>query len=106
MIEIPLQAIPNQSLSILLGESQWDIRIKAAGNIMAFDISENNVPIVTGQRAVAGYPIIPYEYLEDGNFVLLTMNDEYPDYTQFGVTQSLIYTSETELETFRAATGT
>lgn len=103
MIEIPLQAIPNQSLSVLLNNVQYDIRIEVCNNIMAFDIVRNNIAIVTGQRAVAGEPIIPYQYLEDGNFAVLTMNDAYPDYLQFGITQSLIYASQSELEALRDA---
>ena len=98
MNEIPLQAIPNQTLSIILDNDQYDIRIEATNNIMSFDIFRNNVAIVTGQRAVAGFPIIPYRYLEKGNFVLLTMNDDYPDYTLFGVSQYLIFTSQSEIE--------
>lgn len=104
MIEIPLQAIPNQTFSILLDNIQYDFRIEVTNNVMSFDIVRNNVPIVTGQRAVAGYPIIPYRYLENGNFVVLTMNGDYPDYTQFGITQSLIYASLIELEALRAGT--
>ena len=113
MIEIPLQAIPNQTLSVQLDNNQYDIVISAitsttadngtiaADVLMAVDIVRNNIPIVTGFRAVAGFPIIPYHYLENGNFSFLTMDDEYPDYRQFGITQSLIYASESELEAIR-----
>lgn len=98
MIEIPLQALPNQSFSILLDQTQYDIRIESTNNVMSFDIVRNNIAIVTGARSIAGFPIIPYKYLEDGNFIILTMNEEYPDYTQFGITQSLIYASQAEIE--------
>lgn len=104
MIEIPLAAIPNQSLSIRLGDSQYDIRIHACSNIVVVDIERDNVAIVTGSRAVAGYPIIPYDYLEDGNFVIVTANDEYPDYTQFGISQFLIYATQAEISSLRAGT--
>lgn len=104
MIEIPISAIPNQSFSIRLDNSQYDIRIHTCNNIMAFDIVRDGVEIVTGARAVAGYPIIPYDYLENGNFVIITANDEYPNYVQFGITQFLIYASQAEIGALRAGT--
>jgi hypothetical protein len=104
MIQIPIANIPNQSFSINLDESQYDIRIHATsdrgipGNeIMAVTIIRDSVIIVSGMRAVSDYPIIPYAYLEDGNFFITTMNDEYPDWRQFGNTQYLIFASQAEL---------
>lgn len=102
MLEIPLSALPRQSFSIQLGQNLYDIAISACQDIMAVDIVKNGVAIVSGQRAVAGYPIIPYEYLEDGNFLILTANEDYPDYTEFGITQTLMYITQTELATLRA----
>jgi len=110
MIQIPITNIPNQSFSITLDDSQYDIRIHATsdrnipGNgIMAVTIIRNGVTIVSGMRALPDYPIIPYAYLEDGNFFITTMNDEYPDWRQFGNTQYLIFASQAELIAARAA---
>jgi len=106
MQEIPIVNSPNQSLSLTLDNNRYDIRIHAckdnSGNlVMAFDIAINGNAVVTGVRAVPGFPIIPFSYLENGNFALITQNDDYPDYTQFGVTQNLIYASQVELDTLR-----
>lgn len=99
MINIPLQAIPNQSLSIQLNSEQYDIRIHDCTNgVMAIDIVINSVPLLTGIRLVGNYPIIVSEYMQNGNFILQTKNDEYPDYTQFGVTQYLIFANPSEIE--------
>lgn len=109
MIRIPIINIPNQSFSINLSGNQFDIVIHACRDnpspgteIMAFDITINNVIIITGIRAIAHFPIIPFRYLENGNFIFRTMNDEYPDWRQFGINQFLIYFSETEIQAFRA----
>ena len=102
MLEIPISALPRQSFSIQLGQSFYDFVITACQDIMAFTIVRDGTLIVSGQRAVAGYPIIPYEYLEDGNFLVLTNDEEYPDYTQFGITQSLMYITQEELSALRA----
>lgn len=113
MIQIPLQAIPNQSLSLRLDGNQYDLRVHACRDnsqfgtgVMAFDIIRDNVVIVTGARATPGFPLIPARYLENGNFIVITMNGAYPDWRQFGITQQLVFASETELETIRANTGT
>jgi hypothetical protein len=113
MIEVPIAAVPNQTLSIQLDQNNYDIEIyttnRANANltgdgVMGITISRNGVLIISGFRLVANYLLIPYEYLEDGNFVLITQNDEYPDYPQFGVTQNLIYASQAELGVIRAGT--
>lgn len=110
MIQIPITNIPNQSLSIQLDGNQYDINIQSCQNdtvpsdgIMAFDIIRNGVAIITGTRAVAGFPLIPAKYLENGNFIVVTANDDLPDWHEFGISQYLIFASESELETLRGS---
>lgn len=106
MIQIPIAAIPNQSLSIQLDQNNFDIRIHDCGNIMAVDIAINNEVIVTGVRATGGFPLLEYSYLEDnGNLTIITENDEYPDWRRFGIDQFLIYATAAELEALRADTS-
>lgn len=105
MINIPLAAIPNQSLSITLNSQQYDIRIHDCGNgVMSIDIVINNVILITGIRLVPNYPVIVSKYMQNGNFVLQTMNYEYPDYTRFGVTQYLVFANPAELEALNVTT--
>jgi hypothetical protein len=110
MIQIPITNIANQSFSINLSDSQYDIRIHATsdrgipGNeIMAVSIIRDGILIVQGMRALSDFPIIPSAYLEDGNFIITTMADEYPDWHQFGITQYLIFASQAELDAARQA---
>jgi uncharacterized protein DUF6983 len=109
MIQIPITNIPNQSLSISLDGNVYDISIHACRDngvpgtgIVAFDVTINNTVIITGIRALPDFPIIPARYLENGNFLVTTMNNEYPDWRQFGITQSLVYVSQSELTSIRA----
>jgi hypothetical protein len=104
MIQIPILNIPNQTLSVQLDNNQWDIVIYATQDnpdgttgIMAVDVSINNVVIVSGSRAVSGFPIIGYDYLVNGNIIFTTLNNSYPDWRQFGITQYLIYASDLEM---------
>jgi hypothetical protein len=110
MIVIPLTNIPNQSLSLTLNGSDYIINVHGTRDdgpgtgIATFDIIRNDVAIVTGARALPDFPLIPARYLEDGNFIVETMNDEYPDWRQFGITQNLVYASQDELVAIRAGT--
>jgi len=99
---IQLEAIPNQKFSLVLDGTRYILWFRAAGSIMAVTITKNDVEIVSGRRCVAGSPLIPFEYLEAGNFVFQTQNYELPWWENFGVTQSLIYVTQTEIETYRS----
>ena len=104
MLNIPLEAIPSQSLSIQLNNEYYDLRLHDCGNgVMTIDISVNDVVIVTGVRLVPYYPLLA-SYLELGNFILQTVDYEYPDWTRFGVDQYLIYANQTEIEAINAPT--
>lgn len=95
---IDIDPIPNQAFSVTVDGSRWDFVIKEAVSSMIFDLSLNDEVILSGARIVAGTPIIPYEYLRrNGNFIILTENDELPYWSQFGVNQQLIYASTEEL---------
>lgn len=102
MIDVPIAAVPNQSFSIQLDNVSYDMAIYSTGNVMSMDIIRAGTPILLGERLVPNYPIIPYRYLESGNFVFITLDGDYPTYDQFGVTQNLIYLSATELASLRA----
>lgn len=101
MQSIPLQAIPNQSFSITLDGNQWNFTLKTTNGVIAVTLAENGITISENLRAVANTLIIPYRYLENGNFLFLTQNFQLPDYTQFGVTQLLVYLSPADLIAIR-----
>lgn len=72
---------------------------KEANGIMCFDLRINNVPFFSGQRVVSGTYLIPYGYkAANGNFLILTNNQEYPSYLRFGVDQFLYYLTPEEIE--------
>lgn len=97
MRNIPITQDPNQDLTVRLDDTRYGLRLEAVNGVMVVDVSIDGVTVLTGSRVLAGEPLIPYKYLQEGNFILLTINDELPDYTQFGVTQSLVYLSPAEL---------
>ena len=105
MNNIPLSTVPYQSFSIRLEQDLYDIIISETDGLMSISIMRNSTPIVLGQRIEPSYPLIPYLYLFEGkgNFIMLTEDNMYPYYTQFGVNQFLLYVTSLEMQTALAS---
>lgn len=101
MRTIPLSAVPNQSLSVRLDDTRLVLRLKEANGVMVADLERDNETVILGTRVLAGEPIIPYRYLEQGNFLILTINDELPDWNLFGISQTLVYLTIAEVDALR-----
>lgn len=101
-VVITLQAVPNQSLTIVLDGFVYDMEFKVVSDVMAVTIKRDNVNLISGSRFVAGSPLIPYQYLEQGNFIFVSEGSEIPFFTEFGVTQTLLYYTQSELEAIRS----
>lgn len=102
METVSIQAIPNQTLTIVLNQIRWDMTIKSTNGTVSVSITKDGVLLIENARATAGMRIIPAKYQEDGNFAIITTNNEIPDYTKFGITQSLVYVTQDELDVIRA----
>jgi len=97
MQEIPLTAEPNQEFTVRLSDRRFSLRIKEAGGVMVADVTVDEAVRLEATRVLAGEPLIPYEYLEAGNFMLLTDGDALPAWAEFGVTQFLVFLSPEEI---------
>lgn len=102
METIPLEAIPNQRLAYTDGDNRYVILLQDIGDAMAYSIEINGVSILNGFEAVSNAPLIPYKYLENGNFVFVTEDNRIPYYTEFGVSQQLVYIPQSELDEQRS----
>jgi hypothetical protein len=102
MITIAISAVPNQSLSILLGDAQWDITLKESNGAMCATIAKDSVTVVSGLPVVAGTMLLPYKYQEQGNFTVQTENDQLVWWESFGDTQGLYYLTAEELSYARS----
>jgi hypothetical protein len=106
MMQVPIQAVPNQSFSIILDNNQWAILLKTVDSATVVSLSLNGNDVLDSARAVSGSLIIPSQYEESGNFLFVTSNSQLPLYTLFNVSQSLLYVSAAELAAFRLPTPT
>lgn len=92
MIQIPLELYPQQSLSIVLGDSVWDIALRYADvstliePVMLITISKDGVKLVDSQRAIHGVAVFwdPSINPDDtSNFMFLTPDGSYPMWNKF-----------------------
>ncbi|HZZ80039.1 MAG TPA: hypothetical protein VFE62_16115 [Gemmataceae bacterium] len=102
MQQLPLQQLPNQSFSVLLDGNQWTFLFKTIEDTTVASLTLNGTDLLDSARCAAGSFLIPSEYEEEGNFFFVTQNQQLPYYTEFNVTQSLIYVSANELAALRA----
>jgi len=96
MLEIPLQKLPRQQLSVTIDGNRWDLRLVTVGNGMAIDITLNEQVLIQGLRVPASQRLLPYRYMQEragGNFAFYSANDntEIPWWENFGVTCGLIW---------------
>lgn len=102
MIDIGIAAVANQTFFVQLEDVPYTITLHAADDIVAVSITRDDVVLVTGARVTPGMPLLPYRHQENGNFLLITSDGDLPDFTQFGVTQFLVYLTAAELAAARA----
>jgi len=103
MIEITLQQTANQSFSFDIDGFSFDVVLKTADSVIA-DVSIDGELKISGVRAMAYRPIVPYQYLTlgSGNLFFITENGEAPDYNKFGLSQSLVYLTAVEVDFLNA----
>ena len=95
---VDLQPLLSQQIAIRLDGDQYVLRIYNTTAGVLCDLTRDEVVVIRGIRIVGGTPLIPYTYLQDGNFMLVTADNELPEYTKFGVDQYLIFFTQAELE--------
>lgn len=101
MLAVPLNSIPNQTVSFNADGAFWQIRVYQSISFMCADITLNGNPVVNGVRCFGGTPLMPYSYMSApgfGNFIF----DSDADWTQFGLDCNLFYLEQSELQQFES----
>lgn len=99
MQQIPLEALPNQTISFNVDGAYWQLKVYQTIQFMTADIYRNGQPVSTGIRCFGGIPLLQYEYMflpGFGNFIF----DSDADWTNFGTNCNLYYLNKTELQQF------
>jgi hypothetical protein len=100
MYEVPLTALPNQSIAFNVDGAYWQVRVFQSINFMCADITRNGQAVITGVRCFGGIPLMPYPYMYEpnfGNFVF----DSDADWTNFDSSCHLYYLTNAEFAEFQ-----
>ena len=95
---VDLQPLRSQQVFVQLDNVQHELRVYQSGGGVAYDLTRENVVVLQGQRLIVNSPLIPYGYLSNGNLILISTSDNLADYNEFGLTQTLMFFSGSELE--------
>lgn len=101
MIDISLQNIPNQSFTFTADDTSFKVTLKTTNDRTIADFIINDTIKIDGVRVMPNKPIIPYPYLEYGNFFFVSNGESYPFYADFGITQNLVYLTPAEMNDYR-----
>lgn len=93
---VPIAAVPNQAFVSTINGSRYSLRVYDLGASMAVDLDIDGRGILSGCRALANEPVIPYRHMQNGNFLFLTLENTIPDWKLFSSSQFLIFISNEE----------
>ena len=105
MYSVPLEAIPNQTISFNVDNAYWQLHLYQSIDHVCADVYINGVNVIYGVRCFGGYGLMPYAYMYEpdyGNFVF----DTDADWTNFGTSCNLYYLENAEYVAFLAAMNT
>ena len=99
MLQIPISAVPSQSLSVQLAGQQCQISVYQKSTGVFMDLSANGVPIVSAMLCLDRVKLVRHPYLEFiGDLAFVdTQGAQDPDYTGFGARYLLIYLEASDL---------
>lgn len=100
MIDINLQQLANQELSIALENSRYVIRVVETNTMMAITITQDDTVLIENQRLLPNDFILRRNLVDadSGNFMMLVQDDSIPAFQNFNITQFLVYITSDELE--------
>lgn len=98
-----VNTLPNQSMTFTEDSDFYEVTVRSVQNFTTIDISRNGTVIAQGLRCVPSSLLLA-QYKEGGrgNFAFWNDKEQYPVYTDFGVTTFLAYYSPTDLAGARA----
>jgi hypothetical protein len=102
MQQIPIQSVPSQRISVVLGTQNCQIAIYLLGDNLYVDLNSNGIDISTGIIALDCVPLSPFNYSGfSGNLVFCdTQAANDPTYDGLGSRYVLLYLDGEEYEQF------
>ena len=95
---INIEPLIDQTFSSNLDRITFEIRMYSIDDGVSLDLTADGQTPIQGLRLTANFPVVPYSHLISGGFILITDDDELPDYQKFGQRQRLLYYTQAELD--------
>lgn len=92
--EIFLNAIPNQTFQLIIGQNNFQLTIKTLRENTYMSITINEQKISENIRCFSNDIVYPYNYDIPTVFCWLCQDMKDPHYTEFGTLHKLLYISE------------
>ncbi len=99
MFAIPLNPVPNQTVSFNVDGAFWQLHIFQSIDFMCADVTVNGTPVISGVRCFGAIPLLPYSYMTAPSFGNLVFDSD-GDWTGFGTSCNLFYLEQDEFEQF------
>lgn len=101
---IPLQNIPNQAFSVVLNGVDYRVALRTIQGMTFMSVWVGGEVLFYNQLCTPNNWVNVYDYISvNGKFYFRCLEEEYPTYTQFGITQSLIFYNAEEVEEIKNA---
>ena len=97
--DVQLEQIPNQSFLLLVEEDLYIITLRTISTETYVTLLRNGEKLVDSIKAMPNQNILLYNYQfnEHGNFVFTSLDDEYPLFSNFGVSTFFQYVTKQEV---------
>lgn len=94
---------PNQSFKTVVDGHRFDIDFHSAMGLLFATVKVDGEVVKTSGRCIEGQWIAPYQaYMPDecGNFMFVTRDEQYPEYSTFNTQCVLVYYTKEEMEAY------
>lgn len=102
MLQVPIQPVPSQQLSVVLAGQNCQIAIYQKSTCLFVDLNVNGVDVSVGIQAHDAVPLNPFTYSSfNGNLMFIdTQGSDDPSYSGLGSRFVLIYLTAAEYGEF------
>lgn len=98
MLLVPIKNIPNQMFSITLGDVGYRVALRTIQGLTFMSVWVNDEPLFYNQICTPNNWVNQYDYISvNGKFYFYCLDDEYPSYEKFGITQALYFMTPEEV---------
>ena len=98
MLLVPIKNVPNQVFSITLNGVGYRIILRTIQGLTFMSVWVNNEALFYNQICTPNNWVNQYNYISvNGKFYFYCLDEEYPNYEKFGITQALYFLTPEEV---------